>query len=68
MSSGGVIDLESEYGGLDARWSWQGELVGRPFEWTVGGSAERMRQHRRGYENFIGTAPENVVTRFSATR
>lgn len=56
LNSGGVIDLDSDYGGLDARWSWQGELAGRPFEWTVGGNAERMRQHRRGYENFVGTA------------
>ena len=56
LNSGGVIDLDSHYGGLDARWSWQGELAGRPFEWTAGGNAERMRQHRRGYENFVGTA------------
>lgn len=55
LNSGGVIDLDSHYAGLDARWSWQGEWAGRPFEWTVGGNAERMRQHRRGYENFIGT-------------
>ncbi|WP_368564150.1 TonB-dependent receptor family protein [Pseudoxanthomonas sp. UTMC 1351] len=56
LNSGGVIDLDSDYGGLDARWSWQGQLAGRPFEWTLGGNAERMRQHRRGYENFVGTA------------
>lgn len=56
LNSGGVIDLDSGYGGLDARWSWQGELAGRPFEWTVGANTERMRQHRRGYENFVGSA------------
>jgi iron complex outermembrane receptor protein len=56
LNSGGVIDLDSDYGGVDARWSWQGELAGRPFEWTTGGNAERLRQHRRGYENFMGTA------------
>ncbi|WP_454827844.1 TonB-dependent receptor family protein [Pseudoxanthomonas wuyuanensis] len=56
LNSGGVIDLDNDYGGVDARWSWQGEVAGRPFEWTAGANTERMRQHRRGYENFVGSA------------
>ena len=54
LNSGGVIDLDNDYGGLDARWSWQGEIAARPFEATIGMNADRQRQHRRGYENFIG--------------
>lgn len=54
LNSGGVIDLDNDYGGLDARWSWQGELAGRPFEATLGANADRQRQHRRGHENFDG--------------
>ena len=54
LSSGGVIDLDNDYGGVDARWSWQGEVAARPFEFTVGANADRQRQHRQGHENFIG--------------
>ncbi len=57
LNSGGVIDLDNDYGGVDARWSWQGGLATRPFELTVGMNADRQRQHRRGYENFIGATP-----------
>lgn len=52
--AGGVIDLDNRYGGLDARWAWHGALAGRPFELTLGANADRQRQHRTGYENFVG--------------
>lgn len=55
LNSGGVIDLDNDYGGADARWTWQGELAMRPFELTLGANADRQRQHRQGYENFIGS-------------
>src|SRR5690606_39933325 len=29
-------------------------LAGRTFEIAVGGNADAMRQHRQGFENFIG--------------
>ncbi|MGJ4728615.1 TonB-dependent receptor family protein [Luteimonas sp. SDU101] len=54
LSSGGVIDLDNDYGGLDLRWRWAGSLGGRALEFTAGGNADRQRQHRRGYENFVG--------------
>ncbi|HBK45207.1 MAG TPA: TonB-dependent receptor, partial [Xanthomonadaceae bacterium] len=56
LHSGGVIDLDSDYGGADARWAWHGDLLGRPLELTVGANADRQRQHRTGYENFVGDA------------
>ena len=52
--SGGVVDLDSRYGGSDARWTWSGELAGRAFELAAGLSWDRQAQHRRGYENFVG--------------
>ncbi len=55
LHSGGVIDLDGNYGGLDARWAWHGALAGRPLELVLGANADRQRQHRTGYENFIGT-------------
>jgi iron complex outermembrane receptor protein len=54
LNSGGVIDLDNTYGGLDLRWSWQGTLAGRPLEATVGANADRQRQDRQGFENFVG--------------
>lgn len=53
-SSGGVVDLERNYGGTDTRWSWQGELAGRPFGWIVGLSYDRQNELRRGYDDFAG--------------
>lgn len=54
LHAGGVIDLDGDYGGADARWAWQGELLGRPLDVTAGANVDRQRQHRRGYENFVG--------------
>lgn len=49
---GGVIDLDRRFAGLDARWSWQGELVERPLALTAGWAFDEMREHRRGFQNF----------------
>lgn len=56
LNSGGVIDLDNGFGGMDTRWSWRGELAGRPAEFHAGVNFERQRQNRRGYENFNGDA------------
>ncbi len=53
LSAGGVVDLDNGYGGADARATWQGEAGGGALELTVGASADRQRQQRRGYENFV---------------
>ncbi|WP_158635295.1 TonB-dependent receptor family protein [Luteimonas cucumeris] len=55
LSSGGVIDLDRGYGGVDAHWQWQGQLATRPFTLTAGIEYQRSDEHRRGYENFVGT-------------
>lgn len=54
LNSGGVIDLGNDYGGVDARWSWQGQWAGHAVETSVGVTADRQNQQRRGYENFAG--------------
>ena len=56
LSSGGVVDLGTNYGGMDARWIWDGELAGRALQFTTGVSWDREDQHRLGYENFVGDA------------
>ena len=55
LSSGGVVDLESPYAGIDLRWSAEASLGGRPLQWVAGLAFDSQRQHRRGYENFVGT-------------
>jgi iron complex outermembrane recepter protein len=54
LHSGGVVDLDSDYRGTDLRWSWVGDLAGRPVEFTLGGNYDLQDQLRRGYENFLG--------------
>lgn len=54
-SSGGVVDLNRNFGGADARWSWQGALAGQPITWVMGVSYDRQNELRRGYNNFVGS-------------
>ena len=49
------MDLNRNFGGADARWSWAGTLAGQPITWVVGSSYDRQNELRRGYNNFIGT-------------
>jgi len=55
LSSGGVVDLSTRYGGSDARWTHRGQLAGRDYEFVLGASADAQVQHRVGYNNFVGT-------------
>jgi iron complex outermembrane recepter protein len=54
-SSGGVIDLDRQFGGADARWTWHGPLAGQPLSWVIGASYDTQNELRRGYDNFIGS-------------
>ena len=54
-SAGGVVALNREFGGADARWSWQGMFGGQPLSWVAGVSFDRLNELRRGYNNFVGT-------------
>ena len=54
LHAGGVVAPDTGYHGIDARWSWRGELAGRAFEITAGANADDQRQRRRGYKNFVG--------------
>lgn len=53
-SAGGVVGLNRQYGGADARWSWKGDLIDRPMSWVVGVSYDNQNELRRGYNNFVG--------------
>jgi iron complex outermembrane recepter protein len=53
-SAGGVVGLNRQYGGADARWSWKRDLLDRPMSWVVGVSYDNQNELRRGYNNFVG--------------
>jgi iron complex outermembrane receptor protein len=54
LSSGGVVDLDTRYGGADMRWTWKGHLGGQPLDLAAGIAYDRSRQKRLGFENFVG--------------
>src|SRR5437763_781329 len=55
-SSGGVADLDRDFGGIGARVTWHTQALGSPLALTVGGDVDRMREQRQGFVNNNGTA------------
>lgn len=56
LASGGVVNLDRHYYGLDLRWSRATELAGGRFAFTVGTDYDNQKERRRGYTNNNGTA------------
>ncbi|MGQ0701378.1 MAG: TonB-dependent receptor family protein [Panacagrimonas sp.] len=54
LVSGGVVDLDSDYTGTDARWSWRSTVAGRPVTLVAGATYDELSQDRRGFLNFVG--------------
>jgi len=52
---GGVVDLSTQYGGTDARWTYEGLLGGRQLTLVAGLNYDELSQHRLGYNNFVGS-------------
>jgi iron complex outermembrane receptor protein len=55
LSAGGVIGLSRDFGGVDLRWTSRMRLADRPFELVAGLDYDDLREHRTGYENYIGS-------------
>ena len=55
--SGGVVDYDRVYDGIDARLQWHWDEV----DLTTGVNIERQRDDRRGYENYTGTGATQVL-------
>jgi len=53
-SSGGVADLDRDFGGIGARLVWRTTALGTPLKVTVGGDADRQKEHRQGFVNNNG--------------
>lgn len=54
LQPGAVVALQTVYGGADIRWSHEGTLLGRGYEFVLGASGDAQRQHREGYTNNVG--------------
>ncbi len=52
--SGGLIDLDRDYGGGSLRLTRDGTLLDKPFTLTFGGELERMAERRKGFINQNG--------------
>ena len=53
-SSGGVTDLDGDFGGVDARVSRRLQVAGGPLQLTTGVAYDRQHQRRRGFVNNNG--------------
>ena len=53
--SGGVVDLDRDYGGGSLRLTRETTVLGRPFSLTFGGDYERMAERRKGFINNNGS-------------
>lgn len=67
-SSGGVIDLDRDYWGFNARWRLQREWQGGQLDLNAGLAGDRQTDLRRGYENFVGTPPNRTLGVLGALR
>ncbi|HEY3177666.1 MAG TPA: TonB-dependent receptor [Casimicrobiaceae bacterium] len=53
-SSGGVADLDRDFGGVGARMTWRTQAFGGPLTFTLGADTDRMKEHRQGFVNNNG--------------
>jgi iron complex outermembrane recepter protein len=54
-SSGGVVDLDEAFGGLEPRWTHEMQLAGGPLNLIAGMTYDLLDERRRGYDNFVGS-------------
>lgn len=53
--SGGVVDLDREFSGIDARYTFKTAVAGQLFTLTGGFDYDTMKERRKGFKNVIGT-------------
>jgi iron complex outermembrane receptor protein len=54
-SSGGVTDLDRDFGGVGARLAWHGDALSRPLVMTFGADFDRQHERRKGFVNNDGS-------------
>jgi iron complex outermembrane receptor protein len=58
--SGGVVDFDRDFYGMDVNWRDVREFAGGTLRTTVGIDAGRSTDTRQGFENFVVNGPEAV--------
>jgi iron complex outermembrane receptor protein len=53
-SSGGVTDLDRDFGGIGARLTWRGRWLSQPLSLIAGADSDRQHERRRGFVNDDG--------------
>lgn len=64
LTSGGVAQIDRDFGGMDLRYTHKGEFVGGPYNFSLGTNFDTMDDHRTGYDNFVpvpGTLATNIT-------
>jgi iron complex outermembrane recepter protein len=56
LGSGGVVDLDRNFGGVGLRWSRVLSAGPRPVTFTLGVEADRQDEHRTGFVNNFGVS------------
>ena len=54
LNPGGVIELARDYDGADLRWTTRDASDARTWSVVGGLALDDLREHRQGYQNFIG--------------
>lgn len=55
LHPGGVIRLARDYQGVDGRWTFKNAQAAWPTTVVAGVSYDRLDEHRRGHQNFVGS-------------
>ncbi|MBU6260152.1 MAG: TonB-dependent receptor [Burkholderiales bacterium] len=55
LNPGGLIQLSRQYNGIDLRWTHEGRLLDAGYSLSAGLSYDMLHEHRRGFQNFIGS-------------
>jgi iron complex outermembrane recepter protein len=58
-SSGGVVDFGRDYQGMEGRWTFKRNLTNGPLLLHAGFTVDRLKEQRRGFENFIASTTIN---------
>ena len=61
LAPGGVIQLGRDYDGTDVRWTTQGGAERQRWSLVGGLAYDKLREHRYGYQSFIGTGSAAVL-------
>jgi iron complex outermembrane recepter protein len=54
-SAGGVVNFGRDYSGFDGRYTYKKNLDNGPLLVHLGFSADRLKEQRRGFENFVAS-------------